>query len=53
VEEKYDLKPLLYEESKSHDLKRDEVLNGIAYNSATGELLVTGKNWANVYHITL
>jgi glutaminyl-peptide cyclotransferase len=29
------------------------VLNGIAYDKATGHLLVTGKCWPNVYEITL
>ena len=31
----------------------DDVLNGIAYDSATGRLFVTGKNWPNLYQITI
>jgi glutaminyl-peptide cyclotransferase len=31
----------------------DLVLNGIAYDAQTGRLLVTGKNWPNLYEITL
>lgn len=30
-----------------------EVLNGIAYDSATGKLYVTGKNWPSLYEIRL
>jgi len=32
---------------------RDDVLNGIAYDAATGRLFVTGKNWPTVFEITL
>jgi glutaminyl-peptide cyclotransferase len=31
----------------------DEVLNGIAYDSKTGNLYVTGKDWPNLYQIAL
>jgi glutaminyl-peptide cyclotransferase len=31
----------------------DEVLNGIAYDSQTGRLFVTGKDWSNLYEITI
>lgn len=31
----------------------DWVLNGIAYDSATDRLFVTGKNWPNLYEITI
>ena len=31
----------------------DEVLNGIAYDSSTGRLFVTGKDWPNLYQITI
>jgi glutaminyl-peptide cyclotransferase len=31
----------------------DLVLNGIAYDTQTGRLLVTGKNWPNLYKITI
>ena len=31
----------------------DDVLNGIAYDSATGRLFVTGKDWPNLYQITI
>jgi len=29
----------------------DDVLNGIAYNAATGQIFVTGKNWNELYEI--
>lgn len=38
------------------DAERDEktdVLNGIAYDAATGRIFVTGKNWSRIYEITL
>ena len=53
VDKTYDLSALLAEEQKLHELKRDEVLNGLAYNPATDELLATGKNWQQIYHIKL
>ncbi len=31
----------------------DDVLNGIAYDSQTGRLFVTGKNWPSLYQIEL
>ncbi len=31
----------------------DDVLNGIAYDSQTNRLFVTGKNWPNLYQITV
>ena len=31
----------------------DDVLNGIAYDSQTNRLLITGKDWPNLYEITL
>jgi glutamine cyclotransferase len=31
----------------------DSVLNGIAYDSRTGRLFVTGKNWPSIYEITI
>lgn len=34
-------------------LKYPYVLNGIAYNDATGRLLVTGKHWPGIYEIDL
>lgn len=38
------------------DEERDaatDVLNGIAYDAATGRIFVTGKNWSRIYEITL
>lgn len=32
---------------------REDVLNGIAYNSINGHLLVTGKWWPNIYEVEL
>ncbi len=32
---------------------QDSVLNGIAYDSHTNRLFVTGKNWPNLYQITI
>jgi len=34
-------------------LVNPHVLNGIAYNGEKGTLLVTGKNWPNLWHINL
>jgi glutamine cyclotransferase len=31
----------------------DSVLNGIAYDQQTGRLLITGKNWPNLYEISI
>jgi glutaminyl-peptide cyclotransferase len=31
----------------------DQVLNGIAYDSATNRLFVTGKNWDKLFEIRL
>ena len=31
----------------------DEVLNGIAYDTQTNRLLITGKDWPNLYEITI
>jgi glutamine cyclotransferase len=31
----------------------DDVLNGIAYDSQTDKLFVTGKDWPNLYEITI
>ena len=31
----------------------DDVLNGIAYDSQTNQLFVTGKDWPNLYEITI
>jgi glutaminyl-peptide cyclotransferase len=31
----------------------DDVLNGIAYDSAHDRLLVTGKNWPKIYEIRI
>ncbi|MCL2134753.1 MAG: glutaminyl-peptide cyclotransferase [Candidatus Bathyarchaeota archaeon] len=31
----------------------EAVLNGIAYNTQTMQLYVTGKNWSNIYEITI
>jgi glutamine cyclotransferase len=47
---KLDLKELLPEGSAG-DLNR--VLNGIAYNSLTGPLYITGKHWPVLYEIVL
>lgn len=34
-------------------LNRDEVLNGIAYDSAADKLYFTGKKWKFIYQIKL
>ncbi len=31
----------------------DDVLNGIAYDSQTNRLLITGKDWPNIFEITI
>jgi glutaminyl-peptide cyclotransferase len=33
--------------------KSESVLNGIAYDAAARRILVTGKNWPEIFHITL
>ena len=35
-----------------HD-RRTDVLNGIAYDSATKRIFVTGKNWSKLFEIKL
>lgn len=42
-----DLSPLVSKERRNDEA----VLNGIAYDKATGRLFVTGKNWANLFEI--
>jgi glutamine cyclotransferase len=32
---------------------RDDVLNGIAYDADTGQIFVTGKNWASLFEVEL
>lgn len=39
--------------SLPRDRQRADVLNGIAFDKATGRLIVTGKLWANLYQIEL
>ena len=46
-----DLSPLVNEIQRNS--RKAEVLNGIAYNDQTGELLVTGKLWPKAYLIRL
>lgn len=50
VTKRIDLSNLL---SKKHLTKPVDVLNGIAYNSQTQQLIVTGKWWPRFYHISL
>jgi glutamine cyclotransferase len=47
---RYNLKGLLPEDARAK-LKPDEVLNGIAYDSARKVFLVTGKNWPFLFEI--
>ncbi|PXY39777.1 glutamine cyclotransferase [Flavobacterium cheongpyeongense] len=35
------------------DVKKDDVLNGIAYNPKTKTIFVTGKNWSKMFEITV
>lgn len=35
------------------DITKDDVLNGIAYNSKTKTIFVTGKNWSKMFEITV
>ena len=41
---------LLYPQDRHDDI---DVLNGIAYNSKTGNLYITGKNWPKLFEISL
>jgi glutamine cyclotransferase len=44
----------LEETAKPHTSKNSEaVLNGIAYNTQTNKLYITGKLWSNLYEITI
>ena len=49
VVEELDGLRMLQKEQSENGLKRDEVLNGIAYHKESGNLVVTGKNWGNFY----
>lgn len=53
VVKKVEAEQLLQEESHSltHHLQGGEVLNGIAFDSKTNRMLLTGKNWFQVYEI--
>ena len=46
---KLDMSSLVYESKNKNP--RADVLNGIAYDSATDKIYVTGKLWANIYQI--
>lgn len=48
---KYNAAALAIEEVEKHRLQGDEVLNGIAYDEKTNRLLLTGKNWGQIYEI--
>lgn len=38
---------------KNHEPGSSDVLNGIAYDEASGRLFVTGKKWSNVYELEM
>jgi len=42
----YNAQPLVANESPTDN---NSVLNGLAYDSSTGNLYITGKNWKNIY----
>lgn len=46
---KLDLSSLTFEARNKNP--RADVLNGIAYDSITNKIYVTGKMWANIYQI--
>ena len=50
VEGVIDLRGLLPESERTNTT---DVLNGIAYDSATGRIFVTGKKWSKLYQIKL
>lgn len=50
VEGVIDCKGLLPQELKT---MQTDVLNGIAYNPATGKIYITGKNWPRLYEIKI
>lgn len=50
VEGLVDLRGLLPEEERTPET---DVLNGIAYDDATGRLFVTGKNWSRIFEIEI
>lgn len=47
-----DASNLTKEIQKNAQLKSGEVLNGIAYNNETNQLLMTGKNWPKMFEVT-
>lgn len=44
---------LLYQYAKGTVEKETDVLNGIAYDSASNKLYITGKNWPKLFEISL
>jgi glutamine cyclotransferase len=46
-----DLTPLYQTNNPTNNI--DNVLNGIAYDAQTSRLFVTGKDWSNLYQITI
>jgi glutamine cyclotransferase len=44
---------LLHQYDPNDEVKEDAVLNGIAYDSATQKLFITGKNWPKLFEIKL
>ncbi len=51
VKAKLDLEKLQQEADKKLTEKRE--LNGIAYNSTTGNIMITGKKWPMMYEISV
>ena len=50
VEGLVDLRGLLPEEERTPET---DVLNGIAWDAATGRIFVTGKNWSRIFEIEI
>ena len=57
IEKLYDVSELskiagnLKRKLDNRDLKSDEVINGIAYDSKTKDFYLTGKNWNVIFNI--
>ena len=50
VVDEYDGSKLVAHET---GLKRDEVINGIAYSKESKKYILTGKKWSNFYEVEL
>ena len=50
---KISLPGLLQQYAPGYQLEQGEVLNGIAYDSTTKKMYITGKDWPKLFEVTL